>query len=111
MGRQRRTMRLMQGLLVALAAGLLVFAGYSLGRVEGFRDGREANEMDAPRPPSIVQTVVLVGLGLTALTGAALIQGSDGVRVPTPARLDELTGRAEQSAAQRAEHMAERSRP
>jgi hypothetical protein len=50
-----------------------------------------------------------VGLGLTALAGAFLLQGSDGVRVPTPARLDELTGRAEQSAVQRAEQMAERS--
>ena len=102
-------MRLMQVILVALAAGLLLFAGYSLGRVDGFARGRSANDFDAPKAPSAVQTVVLVGLGLTALSGAFLLQGSDGVRVPTPARLDELTGRAEQSAVQRAERMAERS--
>ena len=101
----------MQGLLVLVAAGLLLFAGYSLGRVDGFDEGRRTGEIDAPRPPSVVQTVVLAGLGLTALVGAFLLQGADGVRLPTPARLEELTGRAEEAAAERAERLAERSRP
>ena len=99
----------MQVVLVLLAAAFLVFAGYSLGRVDGFSDGRRANQIDAPRPPSVVQPAVLIALGLGALVGALLLQGPQGVRVPTPARLDELTGRAEQSAVERAERMAERS--
>ena len=99
----------MQGLLILLAAGLLVFAGYSLGRVDGFSDGRRASRFDAPRPPSLAQPVVLVALGIGALVGALLLQGREGVRVPTPARLEELTGRAERSAVERAERMAERS--
>ena len=101
----------MQALLIGVAAGLLLFAGYSLGRVDGFEQGQRAGELDAPRPPSIAQAVVLAGLGVTALVGALLLQAPEGVRVPTPARLDELTGRAEEAAAQRAERLAERSQP
>jgi len=103
--RQRRTIRLVQALLVLLAAGSLMFAGYSLGRRDGVNDARSASALDAPRSPSVVQTVVLVALGIGALTGALLVQG-EGVRVPTPARLEELTGRAEAAAAARAEKIS-----
>ena len=107
-GRQRRTIRVVQVLLVLLAAGLLLFAGYSLGRVDGYADRGRATDLDAPRPPSIAQTFVLAVLGVGALAGALLIQGG-GLRLPTPARLEELSGRAEGAAVERAEKLAERS--
>jgi TRAP-type C4-dicarboxylate transport system permease small subunit len=100
--RQRRTIRVIQALLVVIAAGLLMFAGYSLGEAEGYDRAEEAESFDAPRSPSIVQTVVLGALGIGALGAAVLLQGS-GVRLPTPARLEELAGRAEAAVAERAE--------
>jgi hypothetical protein len=107
--RQRRTIRFVQVLLVAIAAGLLFFAGYSLGRVEGYDSGRRANDLGAPRSPSVVQSVVLVSLGLGSLTAAFLVQGDRTVRIPTPARLEELTGRAEAAAVERAERVGSRN--
>lgn len=104
--RQRRTLRFVQILLVLTAAGLIAFAGYSYGRVDGYDDGKRAADLDPPRPPSVVQTIVLVVLGAVALTGAVLLQDGNSVRIPTPARLDELAGRAEQSAIERAEEIA-----
>ena len=104
--RQRRTIRIMQGILVLLAAALLAFAGYGLGRVHGFDAGRRADALETPRRPSAAQVVVLAGLGLGALAGALALQGPSGPRVPTPARLDELSGRAEASAIARAERVA-----
>jgi hypothetical protein len=99
--RQRRTLRLMQILLAVAAAGLFVFAGYSWGRAAGFDAGRRAGDIDAPRRPGAFQVVVLVVLGAGALTGAWLLGGPDTVRMPTPARLDELTGRAQRAATER----------
>lgn len=104
--RQRRTLRFIQLLLVLTAAGLVAFAGYSYGRVDGYDAGKRAKDLDPPRPPSAVQTIVLVVLGGLALTGAALLQDGSSVRIPTPARLDDLAGRAEQSAIERAEKIA-----
>ncbi|HEX2240786.1 MAG TPA: hypothetical protein VHJ82_06575 [Actinomycetota bacterium] len=89
--RQRRTLRLMQVLLVVLGAALFVFAGYSWGRVAGFEAGRRAGDVDAPRPPSWAQSVVLAALGAGAVIGAGLLQQSVP-RLPQPARLDELAG-------------------
>src|SRR5688572_4168252 len=103
--RQRRTIRFIQLLLVVTAAGLIAFAGYAYGRVDGYEAGQRAGEIDAPRPPSVVQTVVLVVLGAIALGGAALLQDGATVRIPTPARLDDLAGRAEQTAIEKAEEM------
>lgn len=94
-GRQRRTIRLVQVLLVALAAGLLMFAGYSLGRARGFGDGRAADGLTPPRKPSSVQTVVLFALGFGALGGAVALQGSGGVRLLTPAKLLEMEERGD----------------
>ena len=107
--RQRRTIRFIQLLLVLTAAGLIAFAGYSFGRVHGYDAGQRANEIDAPRPPSVVQTVVLVVIGAIALGGAALLQDGSSVRIPTPARLDDLVGRAEQTAIEKAEEIAGRA--
>ncbi|MDQ3916307.1 MAG: hypothetical protein M3323_13435 [Actinomycetota bacterium] len=104
--RQRRTIRFVQILLVVTAAGLLLFAGYALGRTSGYDAGAEAGAIDAPRRPSNVQTVVLGVLGLAALGGALFLQGDGTVRVPTPARLEELVGRAESQAIERAERLA-----
>ena len=112
--RQRRTIRLMQVLLVMAAVALLLFAGYSWGRVSGYDAGRRAEAIDAPRRPSGAQTAVLALLGGVALGGALLLQGDGSVRLPTPARLDELSGRAERSAVERAEEIASeqaRARP
>jgi len=94
---------------VVVGAGLLMFAGYALGRVDGYTDRARARDIDAPRPPSLAQTAVLAALGLTALAGALAVQGG-GVHTPTPARLGELTERAEAAAVERAERVAERPR-
>lgn len=104
--RQRRTIRFVQVLLVVTAAALLLFAGYAWGRSSGFDAGARAGEIDAPRRPSGAQTVVLSLLGGAALAGAVILQGDGTVRVPTPARLDELAGRAERQAIERAEKAA-----
>jgi hypothetical protein len=104
--RQRRTIRLMQILLVVAAAGLFLFAGYSWGRASGYDDARNADRLDPPRRPGALQVVVLSALGLTALGAAFWLGGPEGVRIPTPARLEELAGRAEDAAVARAERIA-----
>jgi hypothetical protein len=109
--RQRRTIRFVQIVLVLTAAGLLLFAGYAWGRTSGYDAGTRAGEIDAPRRPSGVQTLVLGILGLTALGGALILQGDGTVRIPTPARLDELAGRAELQAIERAEQVASSDAP
>ncbi|HYP22789.1 MAG TPA: hypothetical protein VEV43_04380 [Actinomycetota bacterium] len=105
--RQRRTIRFVQIVLVATAAALLLFAGYAWGRSAGYDAGSRSGEIDAPREPSGAQTLVLGILGLAALGGAVILQGDGTVRIPTPARLDELAGRAERQAIERAEKAAE----
>lgn len=107
--RQRRTIRFMQGLLVVVAAGLLMLAGYSWGRASGFDDGKRAGEVGGPKEPGIGATVVLAGFGLGALAGAFFLGGPEGVRIPRPARLEELAGRAEAAAVDRAGRPAART--
>lgn len=109
--RQRKTIRFVQVLLVLLAAGLLVFAGYSAGRRSGYDAGARAAEESPPRRTPVAQTVVLSILGAAALGGAVALQGGGGVRIPTPSRLDELAGRAESAAVQRAEELAAENNP
>lgn len=105
--RQRRTIRFTQLLLVALAAGLLLFAGYSWGKTSGYEVGRRADDIGAPRKPGAMQTVVLAVLGAASLAGALLLQGgAETVRIPTPVALDELAGRAEGAAIEKAERVA-----
>ena len=106
LGRQRRTIRLVQILMVLLAVGLFVWAGYAAGRAAGYDEGRDAGGIDAPAEPSGVQTIVLLLLGGGALAGAFALQARGGLRMPTPARLDELAGRAEQTAIEKAERQA-----
>jgi hypothetical protein len=101
-GRQRKAVRIVQVLLVLIAAGLLLFAGYSLGVRSGYEQGRQGGELGAPQPPTFSQVVVPAALGMGALTAAFLLQSPGGVRIPSPARLDELAGRAEATAVDRA---------
>jgi TRAP-type C4-dicarboxylate transport system permease small subunit len=103
--RQRRALRTVQAILVLLATGLLLFAGYTWGRSSGLDARRQARGFDAPSRPSSVQTAALALLGGVAFAAAVALQG-DGVRLPTPARLEELTGRAEAEAVERAERVA-----
>jgi hypothetical protein len=103
--RQKRTVRIVQVILLGMAAGLLLWAGYSLGRVAGFDDGRRADALERPRPPSPAETIVLAALGGAALAGAFALGGGGVARVPTPARLDELSGRAEAAAIDRAQRV------
>jgi hypothetical protein len=108
--RQRRTLRFVQGLLVVIAAGLLLVAGYQWGRADGDEPGR-GGIGDEPRPPSAMQVVALTVLA-TAFFGVAIaLQGRGGIRIPTPARLEELAGRAEKVAIQRAEQAAAENPP
>jgi hypothetical protein len=104
--RQRRTLRFVQGLLVVIAAGLLVFAGHQWGRSSGFEDARAVADLGGPKQPSAIQVIVLTVLGLAALGAAVALQGPGGIRIPTPARLDELAGRAEAVAVERAGEVA-----
>jgi hypothetical protein len=96
----------MQGLLIAIAVGLLMFAGYSWGRSTGFDQGRATGTIDAPAEPGMAQTVVLAVLGVGALAGAFLLQRDGVVVVPTTAKLDALAGRAEQAMVEKAEQIA-----
>lgn len=109
-GRQRRTIRLMQAVLVIVAAALLLFAGYSWGRTNGFDDARASDQISFPRAPGAGQVIVPAALALVAIGTAVWLGGPGGVRIPTPARLEELAGRAEDAAVRRAENAAE-SRP
>lgn len=100
LGRQRRTLRLVQAILVAIAVGLLLFAGYSLGQRSAVEGSDTA--FDATREPPLSQTIVLALLGVGSFVGALLLQGESGIRLPTPARLEDLAGRAERVALERA---------
>lgn len=97
---------MVQGLLVLIAAGFLMFAGFALGRSSGYEDGKRAGELGAPSEPGLVEVVVPALLGVGAFVGALLLQGQGGIRMPTPARLEELAGRAERAAIDRAEEAA-----
>jgi hypothetical protein len=93
--RQRRTIRFVQLIIVAVAAGLLLFAGYSLGQSSGYDRGTGADELGAPDKPAAAQTIILVILGLGALGAALAIQSEGGVRLLTPARLRDMELRGE----------------
>jgi ABC-type dipeptide/oligopeptide/nickel transport system permease subunit len=90
-----------QLLLVLVSGALMMFAGYSLGRYSGYVEGRAEDAIDVPRRPSLVQPAVLVVLGGISIV-VALILERGGLQPPTPARLDELVGRAEAAAVDRA---------
>lgn len=107
--RQRRTIRFMQGLLIAMAAALLLLAGYSWGLSAGYEQGLAAGDIDAPSAPSTTQTIVLVSLGAGSLAGAFLLQRDGVAVVPTPAKLDTLAGRAEQAMIDKAESISAQS--
>ncbi len=87
------------------AAGLLLWAGFAWGLRSGYARGAQASEIDPPVRSNMAQTVVLGVLGVGALGAALALQGP-GVRIPVPARLDDLTARAEKAAVERAERAA-----
>lgn len=89
------------------AIGLFVFAGYSFGMAAGYEDGARAGDIDAPSEPSEVKAVVLVLLGGASLASGMLLSSGGAVRVPTPARLEELVGRAEAVALSKAAEAAQ----
>jgi hypothetical protein len=109
--RQRRTIRFVQALLALVAVCLFVLAGYNLGRVTGYGEALRAGQIDAPAEPSGAETAVLIVLGGIALGGAWLLGTGGAVRIPTPARLEQLAGRAESVALQRAEEAAAENPP
>jgi hypothetical protein len=106
--RQRRTIRFVQICLVGVAAALLMLSGYTYGRAKGFNEGRRGT-VGAPAAPSATKTIVIAVLGVGAIGAALLLQGPGGVRLPVPARLEELSGRAESTAIERAETASEPS--
>ena len=108
--RQRRTIRLVQILLVLVSGGLMMLAGYSFGRVQGYRTALRSDAFDRPRAPSPVQPAVLVILGGVTIAAAAALQDRGTVRLPTPARLDEFAGRAEGAAIEKAEQIADETK-
>lgn len=79
-------MRFVQALLVVIAAGLLMSAGYSMGRSAAVR----SDDLTPARSPGAGQTIVLAVLGLGALGAALALQGGGGVRLLTPRRLREM---------------------
>lgn len=105
LGRQRRTLRLMQILLIGLAVAFLVFAGYSWGRGSASGGGPTSGA----REPGPGQVIVLIIFGVVSISAAVGLQARGGLRMPVPARLDELAGRAESAAIAEAERGAEDS--
>ena len=85
---------------------MIMFGGYALGRSDGYDDGKRADELGAPSEPGFAEVAVPGLLGLGSLVGALLLQGQGGIRMPSPARLEELAGRAERAAIDRAEAAA-----
>ena len=78
--RQRRTIRFVQVTLALTALGLIAFGAYSF----------------LERTTS--QAIVLILIGAISGVAAYLLSDGPSVRIPTPARLDELAGRAEKVA-------------
>jgi hypothetical protein len=85
--RQKRTIRFVQVLLVLVSGGLTAFAVSSWGEER-------------------TQTVVVLLLAAIGLVAAWSLSDGLDVRIPAPARLDELAGRAERAAIDRAEEHA-----
>lgn len=83
-GRQRRTIRSTQILLLLGCLSLIAFGIFSFSE------------------RSTEQGLVLVVIGVLSGGAAYLLADGPSVRVPTPARLDELAGRAESVAIERA---------
>jgi hypothetical protein len=82
--RQRRTIRFVQILLVVIALGLITFSVFSFAE------------------RTATQAIVVLVIGALAGGAAYLLSDGPSVRVPTPARLDELAGRAERVALEKA---------
>lgn len=81
---------MMQALLVVTAAVLLMFAGYTWGRAAGIDEAQRSDDLGGTRAPSPAQVIVPALLGLGSLTAAFLLQAGAGVRLLTPARLEQM---------------------
>ena len=66
--------------LALVALGLIAFGAYSVAE------------------RAVSQAVTLILIGIVAAGAAYLLSDGPSVRIPTPARLDELAGRAEKVA-------------
>lgn len=95
--RQRRTIRFVQVLLIVFGVGVAAFAVSTVGRT-----GTEPQPGTLARAVPLSQPIALGVLALCAWIGAWLLADGRGVRIPTPARLEELATRAEDAAIQRA---------
>lgn len=84
-GRQRRAIRTVQVVLVAVAVALFLFAWGATGDDTG-----SSGPLDAPQGSSTAEVVVLGLLGLGALAAALALQTEGGVRLLTPAKLREM---------------------
>jgi hypothetical protein len=106
--RQRRTIRIMQVIFLLFAIGLFVFAVFSWldARTYYFSSGPSAYLGDPPQE-SYGQAVALAVLAAVSLGAALTLRDGRSVRIPTPASLDELAGRAEATALERAQRIAE----
>ncbi|MDQ3963130.1 MAG: hypothetical protein M3277_04345 [Actinomycetota bacterium] len=102
--RQRRTIRFVQLLLLAIGLGLAAFALASVSDI-----GQRPQPGTLARPGSVAQAIVLGVLAAGAWAAAWLLADGRGVRIPTPARLDELAGRAEEAAISKAATAADDS--
>jgi hypothetical protein len=95
---------MMQVLFYAFALGLFAFAAYSIAEVSGFE---RAAGFDAPAAPTWGRAIALGILGAVSLGAALVLRDGHSVRIPTPARIDELADRAEATALERARAIAE----
>ena len=102
--RQRRTIRIVQVILLVIAIGLVIAAITSWGQV-----GEAPDPRTLARQTSYAQPIVLFILALVAAGAAWLLSDGRAVRIPTPARLEELAGRAENVAIEKAKAEADQS--
>ena len=99
--RQKRTIRFVQILLAVSAVVIAVVA------IATWPDGRTPQHGTLARPTSIAQPFVMLVMAAALGGGAWLLADGRDVRIPTPARLEELAGRAEQVAIDRASEPAD----
>lgn len=90
--RQKRTIRFVQILLALSALGVAVIA------IATWPDGTSPQRGTLARATTLAQPLVLLVMAGALAIGAWLLTDGRDVRIPTPARLEELAGRAEQVA-------------
>lgn len=94
--RQKRTIRFVQVLLALGAIGVTIVA------IAAWPDGGAPQPGTLARAAGIAQPLVLLVVTGALAAGAWLLADGRDVRIPTPARLEELAGRAERVAIDKA---------